>query len=133
MARNSFDMNTTVIASDVAGAKALSAKLKAQHHKDLLDIIIEATPDGAVTCKQVIDSYDAENLNEEQARIYKKYSAAAHMQYLINRCRGVVTATKVDGNVIVPTTTGGKAPKAKKAAEAEAPATVEEEALVGAE
>jgi hypothetical protein len=126
MARQSFDMNTTVVASDVAGAKALLAKLRAQHHKDLLDIIIEASTDGAVTCTQVVEAYDAENLNEEQARIYKKYSKQAHMQYLINRCRGVVTATKADGSAIVPTTTAGKAPKAK-AVKVEAPVEAEPE------
>jgi len=132
MAKSTFDMNTSLSITNIAAAKTLSAKLKAQHHKDLLDIIIEAQPDGAVTCQQVVDSYVTDGLNEEQLRIYTKYSKRAHMQYLVNRCRGIVTATTPSGEVIKPATTAGKEPK-KVEAVVEAPVTVEEAALVAAE
>jgi len=112
--KNSFDMNTLIQVTDLAAGALLVNKLKAVHHKDLLAIAIEASPEGPITCTQLVEALDSAEYTEEQARIWKKYSKAAHVQYLINRCRGVITATKATGEVIVPTTTAGTTPKVAK-------------------
>jgi hypothetical protein len=111
-------MNTVVDIADQALAKGLVAKLKAKHHKDLLEIAIEACPAGPVTCQQLYDALESQKddmLDVEQLRIWDKYSAACHMSYFVNRCRGAVIAT-LDGTTVEQRPTGKK-----KAAVVEAP------------
>jgi len=117
MARSKFNMGTVVTLADAAVANALVAKEKNQsyHHNLLLKRVIEV---GSATCQELNDWLEGQKaalMTPAGVATWDKYSAACHLSYFINRCRGAVTAA-VDG-VAVPQ---GPTKVSKKAAKAEA-------------
>jgi hypothetical protein len=135
MARSKFNMGTVVQVADPVVAAAMVAKEKnpQYHHTLLLKQVVElAEP---ITCKDLYDWLESQKallMTEEGVKTWDKYSAACHMAYFINRCRGAIKA-EVDGVAVVQTATKVKKVKAEvKAEEPAEPAeasTPEEEAV----
>lgn len=129
MARSKFNMATLVKVADPAVAQATLAAEKnpLYCHALLLKRVIEV---GQATCAELhawLEQHKAELMPAAGVATWDKYSAACHMSYFVNRCRGAVTAEL--GGVAVP-----QGPtKAKKKDEAPAVAAPAEEPAEEAE
>jgi len=133
-----FNMSTVVEVADQAVA---TAALKAEKnplycHALLLKRVVEV---GKATCQELyawLEENKTALMPEAGVATWDKYSAACHLSYFINRCRGAVLATTTDGTPVPQGPT-----KVKKAAveaevkeevvaeEPEAEVTAEEKAL----
>jgi hypothetical protein len=119
-----FNMSTKITVADQGVARAALGREKnpTYHHALMLRRIIEV---GEATAQELYTwmTENAGQMSEGQQATFKKYSAACHLSYFINRNRGAVKATDVEGNAVAQGPT--KVKKAEAPAEAkkeEAPA-----------
>jgi len=123
MAKSKFNMGTVVEVADKAVAEAA---LKAEKnpgycHALLLKRVIET---GKATCQELytwLEENKAALMTEAMVATWDKYSAACHLSYFVNRCRGAVIASLPDGTPVVQTATKVKKTKVEEVKE-EAPA-----------
>jgi uncharacterized protein YaiE (UPF0345 family) len=85
--------------ADAARAALAAVKHPQYHHNVMLGRLVEM---GNATAQELVDwvNGNLEVLGTGQD-VWKRYGAGCHVAYFIRRWRGIVTATKADGTVVV--------------------------------